>query len=628
MEYPNLSSLYAAIETEVNLYNDYFEISNFFRLARDSFEKRGLTDEVRIAQIETITFGFRIENGSLAPYARLPNNTGELIDIPNMSDFKDNDCEYLIKRYKESAHPMLKARYAHVLWKCQRRDWSCANKAIDDYFDLIKIFETKDSINPQKTLGITITGFIRVICKLVCSINHDHEKIKSEIFRLLNGFNTKSPSFFVLKFDIIQIILDFPKIFLKSDLVSLTDLCWILGQDLIKQNNLHFAIRFFEMGERIDRKLEKPHDKWRRKIAEIYESMMQSALSNEKFDLASTFCLHAIEEYQKINDHEKKNALSKILATIKLKFTYKEISQEIDLSDYIKYCKQIGIQINQLESFEIVEFFLSEKALIPDLNVVKQRAKEIDQKYVLTRIFPTVLYDSYGNPIQIFSTDTEKNHYSILQQYKLELEMRNQFLIKEIIITMILEGKVNSDVIIEYLKHFSWIGNDFDILLPNQKSISYSWLELVRPSLDNFFYEMAIRITFPTYHPNLILFIDSFILKLEGIIREFCKRIGVPTFISKREGIAYEKVLEDLLREEKLSDFFYDDEIFFLKFILIEKAGYNLRNRTAHALMIPSEYAMQYAFYLIIAFLKLCNVSEIRLKYSRWDAFTPVFLIH
>lgn len=617
MDNLNLQSDYEAIEIEVNDYYDYFEISNFFKNVRDKFEKVGLLKEARTAEIEINTFGFRINRGSLVPFAQMPNDLGVLIEIPSLTNFHESDYIYLKKRYNESKHPMLKARYSHVLWEGSQKQYKCAKKSIEAYFDLIRIFEEKDSINPHNSFITSIISYIYVICKLSCSIKADTENIRREVFRLLNNFNPKSESVFILKFNLIQTILDFPKIFSQTDLLILPDFCLILGKELTEQKIFRLAIRFYELGERIDHKLKNHNNIWRLNIAEIYELMMNSASSKE---IASTFCLQAIEEYQKLKINNKIDELSKILATIKMDFSFKEFSHEIDLSDHIKMCKKVGIQVIQHDPCDILEFLLSEKSLIPRLDIVKQRAKEIDQIYVFTKAVPTTLIDRHGNPIQIFSTDDQKAHYSILQQYKLELEINKQFLINEIILDVVREGKLNSNFIIEYLNCVSWIGHDIKYVLPNQKIISCNLLETVKPSLEIFFYEMRLFVTFPGYHPNFTLFIDSFTLKIEGIFREFCKQINIPTFTPKREGIIYEKILEDLLREDPLKFYYYEDEIFFFKFILTEKGGYNIRNQIAHNLMIPSEYSIDYAFDLMIVFLKLCNVREIRGCYSRWDA--------
>jgi hypothetical protein len=615
-----LTGLYSTLESNMSNFSDYFEICNFFRHARDEFERKGFVEDVRIILIEQTVFGFILSNGKLCPFAQIPNGNGEFIDMPNLREIDPVACNHLKMRYDSSKSPIIKARYAHVLWEAPCKDWHFAKKAIEDYLDVIKIFEEKDKLFPKGKFGHNIIEIIYSILVIGRSINFDKELLKSEVFRLLKSFNPTSASAIFLKYKLILMMLEFPTLFSKSDLYGLNVICWNLGESLKQQNNFGSAENFFELGEKLDVKLGNPNNKWRQKIAELYECQMVSSIANAKSDAAANFCLRAIENYKKIKNFDKVTELSKTLSTLKIKFTYHEFSQEIDLSEYILHCKKIGYEISSFTSFEIIRILCYEKALIPNLEVVTRRANEIDQTYIAHKLFPIVLYDQNGNSIQVFSTDSEKKYHSILEQYKLELEVRNCSLIREILLAVLKEGKFNEQMLYKYLKHYSWIGASFEKVIPNNKSISYNWLDLVQPSLNEFFTQMGIQITFSEYQPNFILFIDSFILKIEGIIRELCKLLGVPTFVSKRDGITYEKTLEELLREERLNDVFYDDEIIFFKFVLIEKAGYNLRNRIAHALAIPQEYGRDYAFYLIITFLKLCNVRDPNQKYSKWAA--------
>jgi len=45
------------------------------------------------------------------------------------------------------------------------------------------------------------------------------------------------------------------------------------------------------------------------------------------------------------------------------------------------------------------------------------------------------------------------------------------------------------------------------------------------------------------------------------------------------------------------------------KFLLVEKAGYNLRHKVAHSLILFQEYNIDIMHLLIIALLKLGNIS-------------------
>ena len=113
----------------------------------------------------------------------------------------------------------------------------------------------------------------------------------------------------------------------------------------------------------------------------------------------------------------------------------------------------------------------------------------------------------------------------------------------------------------------------------------------------------------PNYSPNLVLSIDSLTLKIEGLIRDICQFSGVTTFYmtkdKKGRSIAREKDIHALLYEEPIKELFDEDDLLFLKFLLVEKAGYNLRHKVAHSLMLFQEYSINHMHLLILALLRL-----------------------
>ena len=102
---------------------------------------------------------------------------------------------------------------------------------------------------------------------------------------------------------------------------------------------------------------------------------------------------------------------------------------------------------------------------------------------------------------------------------------------------------------------------------------------------------------------------DSLVLKAEYFLRKFCEFLNIPTFKPKDKGvdIKMERTLDDILSDNEIKNALTPDDYFFIKFILIEKAGQNLRNRIAHGLMDNVEYGLEYPILAIIIILKLSN---------------------
>ena len=162
---------------------------------------------------------------------------------------------------------------------------------------------------------------------------------------------------------------------------------------------------------------------------------------------------------------------------------------------------------------------------------------------------------------------------------------------------------------IGFLKKHSWFGKTISKTMGNGKQIKYNWLNLLAPALNEYFYQINNHFVNPSYLPNFVLSIDSLTLKIEGLIRDICQFCGVTTFYLTRDAknreIAREKDIHALLYEEEIKKLFDEDDLILFKFLLVEQAGYNLRHRVAHSLMLFQEYSIDNMHLLILALLRL-----------------------
>jgi hypothetical protein len=74
---------------------------------------------------------------------------------------------------------------------------------------------------------------------------------------------------------------------------------------------------------------------------------------------------------------------------------------------------------------------------------------------------------------------------------------------------------------------------------------------------------------------------------------------------NKGRNITREKDIHALLYEDQIKKLFDADDLLFFRFLLVEQAGYNLRHRIAHSLMLFQEYNVNYMHLLMLALLKL-----------------------
>lgn len=605
--FTDLKSLYDHLEKNATDYKYSHQIRNLFQKLRDLKHKENKSDEVEKAQWEVDCFSFMIEEGELKPMFTGINDKGETIEYPTLNRFDNRTYEYLIGRLGSTSNSLLKTRYSHILWCSPKKHAKYAKIAVDSYLELIKIYETKDKREPQEHYGLDVLNAIKNAYSIACQVKYKLDKIKSELRRLINTFNFKSSSSFALRANLIELMLKDKRRFLKKDFLGFENICWQISDSLTESGNIHGAIDMLELGEEVDQKLGKKTHKWRRQTAESYETLMEQAEKGN--NLASlTFCQYALENYKKLKDKGKICELEKKYLKLKNSMQFTEFKEKIDLTKHIKRCREIAEDVVQNEPDKIITMLMLDKNLLPRYKDMEKIAEEHSKQFVVQHLVPIEIIDQSGHPAQHFSDEDEKKYYGMLQQYDWELKLNKIYLINEIFFAAIRENKLSSDIILKFLNRHSWFGKNISKKLANQ-TIKYNWLNLIAPSLHEYFLQMQYYFANPNYSPNLVLSIDSLTLKIEGLIRDICQFSSVTTFYitkdSKGRNIVKEKDIHALLYEEPIKKLFDEDDLLFFKFLLVEKAGYNLRHKIAHSLMLFQEYSINYMHLLILALLRL-----------------------
>lgn len=603
-----LESVYNHLEEHAADYKYIFQLGKLFQRVRDLKHKEGKKHEAEIAQWELDSFNFEINKNILNPKYIVTNEKGEEVKIPNIDNFNENTYEYLIERLNSTSNPILKARYAHILWLSPKKHSKYAKNVIDSYLEIIKIFEKKDKEKPKDHYGLRIGNIVNNAFCIGCQIKYRLNEIKAEIMRLIKNFNLDSSSAFALRFTLIDLVLDEKKIFQKKDLGWLEKECWQLSDVLIKEGNRHGAIRMLERGEKIEEGLGKTSSKWRKKIAEAYESLIYQAEDGKNFAVIS-FCQQALENYKKIKDPKKIKELEKRYIELKGSMELAKVEKKVDLTNHIKKCKEIVAKIVIKEQPEgIIKLLMLSKDLLPKYKDMEKYANKIGEDSIIFQLIPETVMDQRGHAAQHFTEQEEKNYKRILDMYGWEIQFNKRFMIKEIFFQAIIEKKLSGEVFLKFFKEKSWLGKNLKRTVAGEE-IQYNWLNLIAPSILNYFNMMNYFFLDSSESPNLVLPIDSLILKIEGLLRDMCEFSGLATFRQttdkKGRPIVREKDLHSLLYEDKIKELFDEDDLLFFKYLLVEQAGLNLRHRIAHSLLYFQEYNVDIMHLLIIALLRI-----------------------
>lgn len=605
-----LNELYIDIDANADNYEHLEEIAKLFQELRDLKLNENENDEAKIAQWELDFFNFTIMKGELYSLCSMVNKDGATLEYPSLDNFNEETYEYLIERLNNSNNPLIKAQYSTILWKSPKRHGKYAKIAVDSFLELIKIYEEKDKEEIQKSWGYKAFQSAENAYRIGLSSKYKINDVKLEIIRLIKSFNPKSRSSFVLKLRLIELMLEEKKNFNKDDFSGLENVCLEVYNDLIEKGEFHDSIMILELGEKIDKKRGTNTYNWRKSIAEMYESLMEKASSADNF-LALDFCLDALENYKKINDTIKIEELKKKYSEINENTKLKKVT--FQLKDYQKHLNEIknyAEEISELDSIEIIGFLMyGNKVLLPSFKNLDELTDKIIQDFPILAMCSKVNLDPRGHPAEHFVTEDDKKYHEIIRNYRYFLEMVTEKFLFFLFIAAIQKGKLSGQIIIDFLKKESWIGREW-IKKVNGRDIKYNWITLVAPSIYAYFNQMAIYLLNPNVNiSNFILCIDSLVLKLEGIIRDFCTLNGITTYTTFKENkqIVRERPLNKLLNDEKLEKILGKDDLLFLKFLLIEQGGYNLRNEIAHSLISMGNYNINNIHLLLLAFFRLAK---------------------
>ncbi len=615
--FKDIESLYKHLEDSAFEYRYDVSMAELFKTLRDVKSKEGNNDEAEKAQIEIDALEFSTSEGELLPRFSTTNNKGEEVKYPELSSFTEKALVYLIRRSLETKNPRLKARYNHILWKSEKKDIQYARVAVDSYLRSIKIFEDKDKEKPDENCGLELLSAIKNCYFIGCPIRYKLNDIKSEIIRLIKEFNNESSSKGVLTHELINLMLDSKKVFTKEEFIGLDKVCNTAYRQKEKEHNLDRAIRFLELGEKIDRKIGDKSLKWRRIIASLYEKRFLEAEKKGDFS-ALFFYQEALDNYRILRDEKKIAEMERRYKEVRDSLPYKEFKQEIDLSKTVKKSRELAEKIICEEKERIIILLMLEKNLLPTHNGLEKWAKRNKEDEFIRDFMAEIVIDSKGHPAKHYDEKEEKKEYRILENYSFDLWFNKIFLIREIFIVAIRERALTKNSMLEFFARNTWYGKNISKKLPQGEKIAYNWLNMIAPAINDYFNNMDMWLLKSNSKPNFVLSIDSLTLKIEGLLRDICEISNIPTSHHRKDkkgrSISSEKDLGWLLHEKKIKEMFDEDDLLFFKYLLVEQAGLNIRHKVAHSLMGFQDYRFDIMNLLLLALLRLGKYDLVKSK--------------
>lgn len=226
--------------------------------------------------------------------------------------------------------------------------------------------------------------------------------------------------------------------------------------------------------------------------------------------------------------------------------------------------------------------------MIPDEKQAEVTLKESIKKDPLPFIMTTQLLDDKGRPLSVVGPigDSDENS-DISGHLVLEISKQLQFLsfylnlgFKE----LKKEGIFNSIVVKQLYRK-----------CPLFEEARYSVID-----------EAVIQY----FIGNHLVFAHLMIPQIENALRNMLELMGVSTLKPQQGGKGNTlKTLDAVLREPKLEEVLKHDSVNYLRILLTDQRGWNLRNRVCHGMMSPNRFTYVTSDRIMHAFLLLCQVK-------------------
>ncbi len=585
------------------------KITPLFKSFGEEINLEGKEEFVKIAQTEIDIQNFVINDNKLSPTLTGTNNKGEYFEYPSLKNWTDFEFNYVIQRQKATKNLALKVKYSHLLWLTPKKHFDYALDAINCYTKIIgKLNKTVwDSEEKGYVYSLKHNLSNAFYLSLSTGKPDEIEKIKRLILSVARNFRFDSDKTYI-NIGLVQLMLSSSKVFKKDDYKNLDKNCLKYAK---KQTSEHTKIDILNIAEKVSNKLGIKNSIYQELIAKSYEDLSYQREDGTNI-AALSFCEKAIYHYKKLKNKTKIKELEDRYKHLKQTMKLGEFSHNFDISETVKEIKRLVTEVLKQPTDYIIGFLMYSPLIFPKYQELYDEAIKQKEENGFHFLFGTSLYDEHGHTSAHYNEEEEKIHFAIMQSFDFRIKMSSLILLHQLIFRAIEIDKLSANSILTYIAKKSWLGHDIKVMYKQGEVNNFNWLQTLAPGINDFISQIYFLYQNPHNTPNFVLAIDSLTLKIEGILRDICELKGVTTFFqsedSKGRSIIKEKDINTLLRDETIKSTLSKDDLMLLQFLLVDKAGWNLRNRVAHTLIRESDgYGLANILLLIVVILKLAK---------------------
>ncbi len=546
---------------------------------------------------------------------------------PDVTKYTQKDFEYFEKRYNECKNLYAKTEYGLMVYFGEKTATSRHNdfkhKLCNELFQLSKEYQAKANKGGEKNhyvlhffhslrmafgmaeksnLEPELTNLIQFIYKT----HQDWDITKDGTLRILLDLSGLLSDYFGLS----NKLIDFQKVVDKN----------LQGAKELEKTYVWGAMYAIDRNIAIEQKRNKSVVDLLNYKAKLYEKLAIDAESKANLACVS-FAENALRIYQQIKLSDDIRRLEKYYTELRGKFRLSEIKQELPKEHVDHMNERILKAVADNNERGIINHFIT-SPWYDTIQNIKDRSIELSKQTVLLSMLPTSIMDKFGNTVDVFYTDEEKEKFNFWNSYTFNFQIGTQTM-HRFFVEAYKAKKLNYASVISYLEG-TWF-NEVIVRNYHGQAVEVKPIDTLKPGLKRMFEELDSFFADNTYQCDFVTLTDSLTLKVEGLLRYFCEKIGVATFKTRQKGsdkLVMEKLLDDLLADiahepplkpEQKTNFDEEDRIL-IKYVLAEKAGLNLRNAVAHSLMDIFEYSFEHVVILFCIIIKLSKYKFIETK--------------
>ncbi len=194
-KFDTIEEFHTYIEEHAHEHSHLAFLGTILQKTRDLLVERGRVEDAKLAQIEMDALNFDLRDGDLGSMFSGVDKDGQAREYPSIEMFGDERGTYIERRLSGTKHPVLSARFAHVLWKSTMKI-GFGQQAIDSYLESLELYEKQDTLKPEEHFGLIISQSLITAFKLSLSTK-DKVRItasKTKLLDLLRTFNQESSS--------------------------------------------------------------------------------------------------------------------------------------------------------------------------------------------------------------------------------------------------------------------------------------------------------------------------------------------------------------------------------------------------------------------------------------------------